>query len=168
MFEPQTKPRVFALPIGCDFSKGFVAGLKQKMRDAPPEALARVEIFVNTQRMARRLKELLIADGALLLPTIRVMTDIANHPELPVSLPEPVSKLRRQLMLAQAVGQLLNADDTIAPQSAKYDLAKSLAGVLDEMQDKNISIRELGKIDVDDQSGHWERSLRFLNILADH
>ena len=168
MFEPSEKPRVFAIPIGCDFIKSFVAGLTARMEGRPPEDLARVEIFVNTQRMARRLKELLAAQGAVLLPKIRVVTDIAAHPDMPRTLPVPISKLRRELTLAQAVGALLAADETVAPQSAKFDLAKSLAGVLDEMQGEGISFETLAKIDVESHSEHWSRSLRFLNILAQH
>ena len=168
MFEQSVRPRVFAVPIGCDFSKTFVNGLQTRLKGTPPEELARVEIFVNTRRMARRLKELLSADGAILLPKIRAITDIANHPDLPIILPEPVSKLRRQLTLAQLVGGLLDADGSIAPQSAKFDLAKSLAGVLDEMQGEGVAVQKLAEIKVEDQSGHWQRSLNFLNILAEH
>ncbi|WP_069298513.1 double-strand break repair protein AddB [Neptunicoccus sediminis] len=168
MFEPTSKPRVFAVPVGCDFSRSFIAGLQTRLAGYGPEMLGRTEIFVNTQRMARRLKELLTEDGALLLPKIRVLTDIANHPDLPVVLPEPVSKLRRQLTLAQLVGRLLAADGSIAPQSAKFDLAQSLAAVLDEMQGEGVPLSALADISVEDQSGHWQRSLDFLNILAQH
>jgi len=168
MFEATDSPRVFAVPVGCDFSKSFVVGLRDRTKGMAPEEFARVEIFVNTQRMARRLKELLIADGALLLPQIRVITDIANHPDLPTALPTAVSKLRRELVLAQAVGRLLAADETVAPQSAKFDLAKSLAAVLDEMQGEGIPIAKLKSVDVESHSEHWNRSLTFLNILADH
>jgi ATP-dependent helicase/nuclease subunit B len=168
MFEPSDSPRIFAIPVGCDFLRTFVQGLRQRNADLPPEALGRVEIFVNTQRMARRLKEILIDDGALLLPKIRVITEIANHPRLPILLPKPVSKLRRQLILAQLVGKLLDADNTLAPQSAKYDLAESLSGLLDEMQGEGIAIQTLSGISVEDQSGHWKRSLEFLNILASY
>ncbi len=168
MFSPTDKPRVFAVPVGCDFSKTFVTGLRARLQGQSPEALARVEIFVNTQRMARRLKDLLAADGAVLLPKIRVITDIANHPDLPITLPEPVSKLRRELTLAQAVGALLAADETVAPQSAKFDLAKSLAGVLDEMQGEGVPFAALATINVESHSEHWGRSLQFLSILAQH
>jgi double-strand break repair protein AddB len=168
MFNPTDRPRVFAIPVGCDFSKTFVRGLQARLTSTAPEELARVEVFVNTQRMARRLKELLSGNGALLLPKIRVITDIANHPDLPITLPEPVSKLRRQLTLAQLVGRLLDADGSVAPQSAKFDLAQSLAGVLDEMQGESIAVSKLADIKVEDQSGHWQRSLDFMNILAQH
>ncbi|MDR6263366.1 double-strand break repair protein AddB [Roseobacter sp. N2S] len=168
MFDPTDKPRVFAIPVGCDFSRNFVTGLQTRLAGFGPEKLGQTEIFVNTQRMARRLKELLIADGALLLPKIRVITNIASHPDLPITLPDPVSKLRRQLTLAQLVGGLLAADGSIAPQSAKFDLAQSLAAVMDEMQGEGVPLSALADISVDDQSGHWQRSLDFLNILAQH
>ena len=168
VFDPQSAPRVFAVPIGCDFVQAFAAGLQARMAAHPPEALARIEVFVNTQRMARRLKNVLSQNGAVLLPKIRVITDISSHPDLPISLANPTSKLRRQLILAQAVGALLAADETVAPQSAKFDLATSLAGVLDEMQGEGVSFDALAKVDVESHSEHWTRSLKFLEILAQH
>ena len=168
MFKQSDQPRIFAVPVGCDFSETFVKGLRARLSEQPPEAMARVEIFVNTRRMMRQLKDSLTSYGAVLLPKIRLITDIANHPDLPITLPEPVSKLQRQLTLAQLVGQFLAADVSIAPQSAKYELASSLTDVLDEMQGEGVSISQLKKIKVDDQSGHWQRSLDFLNILAQY
>lgn len=168
MFENTDKPRVFAVPIGCDFSKTFVKGLRARLYGQPPEALARVEVFVSTRRMVRQLKNLLAADGAVLLPKIRLITDIANHPDLPIALPKPVSRLRRQLILAQLVGRLLDKDGSMAPQSAKFDLANSLAGILDEMQGEGVAMSELMKINLEDQSRYWQQSLKFLNILTQY
>jgi len=58
MFEPQDTPRVFGLPSGVDFPQALVDGLLQRFQGQPPEALARVELIVNTTRMARRLPEI--------------------------------------------------------------------------------------------------------------
>ena len=168
MFEAQISPRVFAVPIGCDYLQTFVNGLLRRFETDPPEALARTEIFVNTRRMARRLHEELISKGAILLPKIRVLSEIASHPDLPVTLPEPIPKLRRQLRLAQLVGGLLATDQSIAPQSAKFDLAQSLAALLDEIQGEGIPLSDLSAIKVDDESGHWQRSLACRNMLAGH
>ena len=44
---------LYALPPGADFPAALVAGLRARMADAAPEAMARVTLFVNTGRMAR-------------------------------------------------------------------------------------------------------------------
>ena len=54
MFEPTDTPRAFGLPPGVDFPAELVAGLRARLQGQPPEAMARVEIYVNTRRMARR------------------------------------------------------------------------------------------------------------------
>ena len=59
MFEPLSTPRVFALPPGTDFPTELVAGLIERHAGLPPQALARVELIVNTRRMARRIRTLI-------------------------------------------------------------------------------------------------------------
>ena len=51
MFEPSAAPRVFGLAPGVDFPQALVAGLRDRLHGAPPEAMARVELIVNTRRM---------------------------------------------------------------------------------------------------------------------
>ena len=52
MFKPGATPRVFAVPPGADFPKALVQGLLTRSATHPPEALARVQLVVNTRRMA--------------------------------------------------------------------------------------------------------------------
>jgi len=168
MFDPSTTPRVFGVPIGSDFAQSFVDGLLERFNKQPPEALARVEVFVNTRRMERRIHDLLLHRGAMLLPQIRVITDITKLPNLPIDMPEPVPDLRRRLRLAQLVKALLALEPDLAPQSAVFDLAGSLASLLDEMQGEGVAFEALENIKVGELSGYWERSLGFLRILASH
>ncbi len=168
MFKAQSEPRVFTLSIGCNFAQAFVDGLLARFEDQPPDALARVEVFVNTRRMERRIHALLLQQGALLLPRLRLITDIASLPDLPVNLPAPVSSLRRRLRLVQLVKALLEQEPDLAPQSAVFDLAGSLTELLDEMQGEGVAFELLEEIKVGELSGHWERSLGFLRILASH
>ena len=99
MFEPLPHPRVFGIPIGVDFAQSFVHGVRQRLLGTPPEALARVEIFVNTSRMQRRVLELFREDGALLLPNVRLITDLAKDPFFDI--PPPINGLARRLDLAR-------------------------------------------------------------------
>lgn len=167
MFDPGASPRVFGLPPGADFPRELVAGLLTRLGDAPPEALARVTILVNTRRMQRRLKMLLSAGPARLLPRILLVTELDRL--LPTQdLPPPITPLRRRLELTSLVERLIDSDPSLAPRAAAVDLADSLAALMDEMQGEGVPLEALRRLDVADQSGHWERSLRFLDIVGQY
>lgn len=165
MFEPSDTPRLFALPPGADFPRALVAGLHARMAGQPPEALARVELYVNTRRMQRRIRELFAQEGALLLPRIRLVTDLARDGAM-ADIPPAVPPLRRRLELSQLVAHLLDAQPDLAPRAALYDLADSLAGLMDEMQGEGVPPEALERLDLTDHSRHWERSLAFIRIVA--
>ena len=165
MFEPTDAPRLFALPPGADFARELVLGLKSRLSDQPPEAMARVELFLNTRRMQRRVESVFDDLGAGFLPRIRLITDLAD-PVDRAHLPRPTPALRRQLELAELVRKLIESDPGLAPRSAVYDLAQSLGALLDEMQAEGVTPEDIAALDVTDQSGHWERAQRFLQIVT--
>ncbi|PJI85887.1 double-strand break repair protein AddB [Yoonia maricola] len=165
MFDPATKPRIFASPPGVDFAEGLVAGLLARTADMTPTDLARVEIYVNTTRMQRRIRAVFDAGPARLLPRIRLITDLANDP-VSLDLPPAVSPLRRRLELSQFVAKLLDQEPDLAPRAALYDLSDSLAKLMDEMQGEGVKPDVITGLDVTDQSGHWERALAFLKIIT--
>ncbi|CAM4161132.1 PD-(D/E)XK nuclease family protein [Palleronia rufa] len=166
MFEAQPTPRVFGLPPGADFPAELIRGLESRLGDAPPEDWARVEIFVNTARMQRRLTALFAAGPPRLLPRIRLLTRLAADPLL-TDLPPPEPALRRRLALAQLVRRMIQADPTLAPVSAVHDLAGSLAQLFDEMGAEGVSPDVLERLDVANHSSHWQRALRFLTIVRE-
>ena len=167
MFEQRGTPRVFALPVGADFGRGFLDGLLARLQGQPPEALARVLIYVNTRRTATRLHDMLVAGGALLLPDIRLITDLANDPTAPVNLPPRLSPLRRKLYLAQLISGYLDQNASAAPRTSIFDLADSLCELLDEFHSEGVPLDRLQDLDVGDHSAHWERSREFLSILIE-
>ncbi|MFN3605947.1 MAG: double-strand break repair protein AddB, partial [Cypionkella sp.] len=162
-------PRVFALPPGCDFPAALVAGLSARLQTAPPEAMARVTLYVNTNRMKARITKARITDlftqsGAGFLPKLRLITELGDDPRL--TLPKPASTLRRQLELSTLIAALLEAEPTLAPRAAVFDLAASLTQLLDEMQGEGVSPDALAGLDVSQHSAHWERAQAFLRIIA--
>jgi double-strand break repair protein AddB len=165
MFEPTRTPRVFGLPPGADFAHELVTGLKARLKDHPPDAMARVELVLNTRRMQRRVEAVFDSLGAGFLPRIRLITDLAD-PLDRTRLPKPTPQLRRQLELAELVRKLIDADPSLAPRSAVYDLAQSLGALLDEMQAEGVTPDDIAALDVTDQSGHWDRAQRFLQIVT--
>ncbi len=138
MFEPHDKPRVFAIAPGVDFPRALVSGLLARHTGKPPEALARVELIVNTRRMARRIHALFDDGPALLLPRIRLITDLGDDTSLD-DIPPAVAPLRRRLELVQLVSGFLEAAPDFAPRSALFDLADSLADLMAEMQGEGVT-----------------------------
>lgn len=158
-------PHVFHLPPGVDFAPALVAGLRARLASHPPEAMAGVTLFLNTNRMRRRVIDAFCADGPGFLPRLRVLTDISEGMALP-GLPSAVSPLRRRLELSQLIARLLDAQPDLAPRAAIFDLADSLAGLMDEMQGEGVSPEIIGALDVSDHSAHWARTRAFLSIVA--
>ncbi|MCK0120749.1 double-strand break repair protein AddB [Loktanella sp. F6476L] len=165
MFEPSTKPRIFGLPPGSDFATALVAGLLDYAGDMPPQDFAKIQIFVNTSRMQRRIRDVFDAGPARILPRIRLITDLAKDP-IATDVTAPVSPLRRRLELAKFVSALLDKEPELAPRAALYDLSDSLAKLMDEMQGEGVTPDNISGLDITDQSGHWDRALKFLNIIA--
>ncbi|MGP6088628.1 double-strand break repair protein AddB [Antarctobacter jejuensis] len=157
-------PRLFTLQPGADFTAELVRGLRARLGGQPPEAIARVEIYVNADRMARRLRSVFDAGEASLLPRIRLVTDLAD-PLTRAQLPPPVPPLRRRLELTGLVSKLLDAEPDLAPRAALFDLADSLASLMEEMQGEGVTPETVAQLDVTDQSGHWQRALRFFSIV---
>lgn len=165
MFDHDTGPRIFGAAPGVDFAQGLVDGLIARGQGMTPTDWARTEIYVNTTRMQRQIRAVFDAGPARLLPRIRLITDLAMDP-VSVAIPQPVSPLRRRLELSQLVGALLQRDPTLGPRTAIYDLSDSLAKLMDEMQGEGVTPDAIANLDVSDQSGHWDRALRFVNIVA--
>ena len=74
-FKDQT---LFGLPPGADFAAALVDGLCAKFAMAPPADLARVQIIVNTQRLARRVSDLFAAKENILHPKLHVLNDLSG------------------------------------------------------------------------------------------
>lgn len=163
MFEPQSEPRVFGCPPGADFPAEVVERILTKSAPLDPGALARCTIFVNTARMQRRMVELFSAAGSRLLPRIRLIPDLARDPVLGTGTASPA--LRRRLELAQLVRGLIASEPGIAPGSAAFDLADSLAALVDEMEGEGVGFDRLRTLDVAGHSAHWARNLRFLSVV---
>lgn len=165
MFDPDSNPRIFGSAPGVDFAQSLVDGLELRGANLSPSDWARVEIYVNTTRMQRRIRSVFDGRPARLLPRIRLVTDLADDP-VSLDLPPAVSPLQRRLQLSQFVAKLLEQEPDLAPRAALYDLSDSLANLMDEMQGEGVSPEAIAQLDVSDQSGHWARALQFLNIIT--
>lgn len=158
-------PNVFALPPGVDFPAALVAGLRARMAGTPPEAMARVTIYVNTTRMRRRITDIMAAEGAMILPRLLLVSNPAAG-RAGAGLPPAVPALRRLLQLSVLIGGLLDNTENLAPRSAIADLAQSLSALMAEMQGEGVTPDRIAHLDVSDFSEHWARTRAFLTIIA--
>lgn len=158
-------PRLFALPCGVDFPRALVAGLIARLGGGPPEALARVQLYLNSGRMQRRVREEFDRQGAGFLPRIRLITDLGRDPL--VGHPPAVPPLRRRLELAQLVAGLTHRLPDFAPGQGLFGLVDSLAALLAEMQSEGVTPAMLEQLDIaETHAEHWRRSLDFIRIVA--
>ncbi len=157
-------PGIYALPPGADFPAHLVAGLVARLADQPPEAMARVTVYLNTARMQRRVAALFTEQGATFLPRLRLVTDLVQDPGL--ALPPAMPPLRLRLELAKLIAGLLDAQPDLAPRSALYDLADSLATLIGEMHSEGVAPQAIAALDVSNHSRHWERTQTFLSIIT--
>lgn len=165
MFDPTDKPRVFALPPGVDFPDALINGVLRRCDTRDPTALARVQIVVNTRRMARRMRDLFDTGPARLLPKLSLLTEIGTNA---VKLPPVASSLRRRLELAQLISRLLDQQPDLAARSSVYSLADSLAELMDEMQGEGVPPSRISELDVSDMSSHWARAQQFFGIAEQY
>ncbi|WP_170438878.1 double-strand break repair protein AddB [Ruegeria arenilitoris] len=163
MFDPSATPRVFAVPPGADFPQALVRGLRARCDGHPPEALARVQLVLNTRRMARRVRELFDQGPPCLLPRISLVTDLGESVDLD-QVPPAVPPLRRRLELTQLVARLLDQQPDLAARSSLFDLSDSLAALIEEMQGEGVPPEAIRQLDVTDLSGHWARAQAFIGI----
>jgi ATP-dependent helicase/nuclease subunit B len=158
-------PHIFGLAPGVDFPAALVAGLKARLQGQPPEAMARVTLYLNTTRMTRRVKEIFAAQGASFLPRIHLVSDLENA--LPAAgLPPAIPPLRRKLHLSVLIGALLDRVEGLAPRSSIHDLSESLSQLMAEMQGEGVLPMQIAGLDVSDHSAHWARTRDFLAIIA--
>ena len=166
MFE-SPGPHIFALPPGADFPAELVRGLRARLADQPPQAMAEVQLYVNTSRMRRRIIDLFCESGSGFLPRIRLIAELGQDTAM-AGLPAAIPPLRRRLELAQLIAGLIDKDASFAPRAATFDLADSLASLMDEMQGEGVAPADIAALDVSSHSEHWRRTQTFLAIVTDY
>ena len=62
--------------------------------------------------------------------------------------------------------KLLDVEPDLAPRAAAFELAESLARLIDEMHEEGVGPEAMLAQDVGALSGHWQRSLRVLGLVT--
>ena len=153
---------VWALPPGADVAEEIARGLLARV-EGPAEALVEVTVLVNTRRLQRRTQEAFAARAPILPPRVRLIGDLAADIPVP-GLAPAAPRLRRRLQLAPLIEKLIETDPTLAARTAVFDLADTLAALMEELHEEGVGPEALADLEVEDQSGHWTRALRFVQL----
>jgi ATP-dependent helicase/nuclease subunit B len=166
LFDPNADgaPRLYATALGVDFCAALIDGLEERLAGQPPEAIAKVEIWVANSRMLRRLQALYLARSPGFLPRLRTIASLSDISDL-AGLDPPMPPLRLRLKLADLVRKLIDADPGLAPRAAIYPLADSLADLMGEMFEERVTPQTLAGLDMGAQSRHWARSQAVLGVV---
>ncbi|TFL20148.1 double-strand break repair protein AddB [Jannaschia formosa] len=152
-------------PVGVDFARAVAHGLRARL-DPAPEAMARVTLLTNTNRMATRIRAALAETGPTLLPRIGLVSQLdALLPPGAVTT-QPIRPLALRLRLTRLVRALLEAQPGLSPPDAAFDLAGTLMTLMDEIHEEGMEAATLDDLDVSSLSEHWQRNLRFLQIVT--
>ena len=171
--------RIFTVPPGAPFLNCLAETLVDETgaRD-DPAALADALIYVPNRRSARELAAALytaIDKPAFLPPEIRALGDLESQ-EPPVGTEEAIAGLGPALPPAKRLGELArlvlakaDAEDLNMPARAALSAAQELAALLDQASlSGHVDWALLPTlVENSDLAHHWERSVRFLQIVAE-
>lgn len=166
-------PAVFTIPPGENFVAALARQLLIETKD-DPLALSAMLVLLPTRRAVRALREafLDLAGGKpLLLPRMQPLGDVdeddpsfaeAPSPDLAPAIPE----MRRRLLLAKLILALGSEHGGAATVEQAIPLAEELGRLLDQVQIEELTFDALASLVPEDYAEHWQKTLRFLEILT--
>ncbi|MEQ8665053.1 MAG: double-strand break repair protein AddB [Rhodospirillales bacterium] len=169
---------LFSIPSDRPFVDDLAHGILRQSDDDPME-LARFRILLPTRRACRSLREafLRIGGGApRLLPRMIPIGDvdeddlileiegsIGGGPDAP-DIPPAIGTLRRQLILTELVRQ---RDPDSSPDQCAL-LARELARLMDQVATERLDFAGLQSLAGEQYAEHWQKVLRFLEIVTEN
>ncbi len=166
-------PNVFTIPPGENFVAALARQLLLEAKD-DPLALSAMLVLLPTRRAVRALREsfLDLSGGTpQLLPRMQSLGDVDEDdpsfaegpsPDLAPAIPE----LRRRLLLAKLILALGSEHGGAATAEQAIPLAEELGRLLDQVQIGELSFDALSTLVPADYAEHWQKTLRFLEILT--
>lgn len=151
-----------------------------KQAGGDPLALAQMRILLPTRRAIRSLREafLRLSEGKpMLLPHMQPVGDVDEeemllsgwlvaNAELEAQLPPVMPPSRRILQLAQLIWRYHQLEyGPNARMDQAVQLARELAGLLDEVAREELDIQNIRNIVPENLAAHWQVTLDFLQII---
>jgi ATP-dependent helicase/nuclease subunit B len=174
-------PALYSIPADQPFLDTLVAGLTRRAGKAPL-ALAGMTVLLPTRRAARSLREAFLRAGngaAMLLPRmlpvgdldpdeLALLPDEAEGAGQGFEIPPAVPELRRRLLLTQLVRKYGEQNGAAVALGQAAPLARELARFLDEAHAEGCDLEKLAELVPEKLAEHWQRVVKFLDILRVH
>ncbi len=175
-----TRPAVFTIPPHVAFVDALALGLLDRTR-GDPMRLARATVLLPNRRAVRALTEAFVRlsdEGGLLLPRMTPIGDVDEDEAIGAfadtlaggaDLEPAVDDCKQRLMLVPLVKRYLELHDARERVTAveALRLADELRRTLAQLQLEGVATESLRNLDVGDLAGHWERTLRYIGIIAE-
>ena len=167
-------PRLFSIPTGQPFLPALARGILKFTGPGPD--LSNALILLPSRRAVRALREAFLAEAdgrPLLLPRMMPVGELDGDDDIllrsgaALDLPEPISALQRQMLLAKQL-EFFKLDGRRLPPDQLIELAASLAQLLDQMQRADVSADDLRNALPDDMARHWQAVYQCLEIIVSH
>ncbi len=170
------KTGFYNIPAAVPFADALAEGLLAETQDSP-EKLARYKILLPTRRACRSLSEAFLrrTDGRpMILPVMQPVGDIDEDllamesgfgiGALDIALPPAISPLRRKILLARTIMALPGFTRGTGQAVA---LADALGRLIDQIYTEGRDLADLPRLVRDeDLAGHWQVTVKFLEILS--
>ena len=176
------KPKVYSIPPGVPFLDSLAAGLLERHK-SDEFALSDIQIFLPTRRACRALIEAFLrqSDGkALLLPSLLPLGEVEQQDEMLLAEDEPtagtsleispaIPDIQRQFLLSRLIMEAERRRLGVIPSPANATrLASALTLFLDQVQTEQLSFEALFDLVDANYAAHWQITLDFLLIVAEH
>ena len=168
-------PKVATIPPGVPFLDALVLGLRSRF-GSRPDSLTDATLLLPTRRAVLSLRDAFLRQSEgrpLLLPAMLPIGDVDEDEllleggdRLQLELPPAIAPLRRELLLMKLVQAAHRPEGGIdAVQAAP--LARELAAFLDLMQREDVPLDRLQDLVPEAYAEHWQKTLTFLQVLAE-
>jgi ATP-dependent helicase/nuclease subunit B len=169
-------PSVFTIEAGQNFLRHLIDGLIARY---PEPQWHNALLLLPTRRAAGALrdaffKELAGDNSALLLPRIRVLSEVdedellltgdAALAEEILALPPAMPAMRRRMLLTSMI--LAKREPDVSQEQA-FRLAGELGRLIDQTLIENTSLTQLETLVEGDLAEHWQQIVRFLSIISE-
>lgn len=170
-------PRVSTIPPHRAFADALAAGLLGR-HGSDPMALARGLVLLPNNRSAKALSDAFvrrIGERGLLLPHMVPIGDLdldesagvaLDALEDGVAIPVAIDGCARRLMLARLVQRFGDLEGHAMGAAEAVRLAGDLARTLDQLIAEEVPPERLADAVPEDVAGHWQQTLRFLQIVT--
>ncbi|CCC96332.1 hypothetical protein [Azospirillum baldaniorum] len=173
----RAEPKVYSIPTGVSFVDQLAVGILDRVGN-DPLALAGVTVLLPTRRSCRSLREAFLRRSGgqpMLLPRMSPLgeldaaslslTSAEELPGVPLELPDPISGLKRQMMLARLI---LQATGVSATTAQAVRLGADLGRLIDAVWTEDVAFDRLASLVPEDYAQHWQVTLEFLKIVTEH